>query len=405
MKVDTLSQIINWIFGLQDETPLFLAAREGSYQTAKILLDHLANRDITDQMERLPKDIALEKFHTDIVKLLDEYRVVENIGAYATSPHLMQYMPQKPAKKPRQRKTNAMKEAEALSPHHQPNKVHLPPVKKTRKKKGAPATSTSPKADAIDLPPSYESATGLLGVASGVHDMNHMSHSLQDLQQDMASVNNLQTSWMDHHNMLQQQQMMPAISSPSSSPLGTGSSSSSPLCRLATSPQVSSEHSPAASGSMGPSPLSNPVHSPHHQMALSPKKSLPLSPTHMQALQQQTMHRAQASPSNYYTQNLNQDYSVDYNAVIGVQPLGYLGEQYPTPPSQHSLSDSTPQHMAYFPGGETTLLTPSPESADGWSSSSPQSAHSGEWSDGIASPPQTRPQPNYHMPKQNSAYL
>ena len=57
----------------QDETPLFQAAREGSYQACKLLLDHYANRDITDHMDRLPRDVAAERLHHDIVRLLDEH--------------------------------------------------------------------------------------------------------------------------------------------------------------------------------------------------------------------------------------------------------------------------------------------------------------------------------------------
>lgn len=58
---------------LQDETPLFLAAREGSYQACKALLEAYANREITDHMDRLPRDVASERLHHDIVRLLDEH--------------------------------------------------------------------------------------------------------------------------------------------------------------------------------------------------------------------------------------------------------------------------------------------------------------------------------------------
>lgn len=61
----------NYLF--QDETPLFLAAREGSYQACKALLEAYANRDITDHMDRLPRDVASERLHHDIVRLLDEH--------------------------------------------------------------------------------------------------------------------------------------------------------------------------------------------------------------------------------------------------------------------------------------------------------------------------------------------
>lgn len=63
---------------LKEETPLFLAAREGSCQAVKVLLAHFANREITDHMDRLPRDIAQERMHHDIVQLLDEYNTVRS---------------------------------------------------------------------------------------------------------------------------------------------------------------------------------------------------------------------------------------------------------------------------------------------------------------------------------------
>lgn len=58
---------------MQDETPLFLAAREGSFEACKALLDNVANREITDHMDRLPRDVASERLHHDIVRLLHEH--------------------------------------------------------------------------------------------------------------------------------------------------------------------------------------------------------------------------------------------------------------------------------------------------------------------------------------------
>ena len=58
---------------MQDETPLFLAAREGSFEAVRSMLDHHANRDIPDHMDRLPRDVAQERLHHDIVRLLDEH--------------------------------------------------------------------------------------------------------------------------------------------------------------------------------------------------------------------------------------------------------------------------------------------------------------------------------------------
>ena len=52
---------------------MFLAAREGSFEAVRSMLDHHANRDIPDHMDRLPRDVAQERLHHDIVRLLDEH--------------------------------------------------------------------------------------------------------------------------------------------------------------------------------------------------------------------------------------------------------------------------------------------------------------------------------------------
>lgn len=78
-------------------------------------------------------------------------------------------------------------------------------------------------------------------------------------------------------------------------------------------------------------------------------------------------------------------------------PPSYMQyHQYPTPPSQHSQGgpESTPQHLLNPP---ENYLTPSPESPGQWSSSSPHSAHSDCWSDGISSPPTATAQMGYVM--------
>ena len=54
-----------------DETPLLVAAREGSGEAVRALLDAGANRDLPDHMDRLPRDVAVERLHHDIAHLLD----------------------------------------------------------------------------------------------------------------------------------------------------------------------------------------------------------------------------------------------------------------------------------------------------------------------------------------------
>uniref|UniRef100_A0A6G1SNF6 Neurogenic locus Notch protein n=1 Tax=Aceria tosichella TaxID=561515 RepID=A0A6G1SNF6_9ACAR len=58
---------------LSEETPLFLAAREGARGAVEILLSHNANKDIKDQMDMSPMDIARAKKHDDILRLLEDH--------------------------------------------------------------------------------------------------------------------------------------------------------------------------------------------------------------------------------------------------------------------------------------------------------------------------------------------
>ncbi|KAH0615455.1 hypothetical protein JD844_004706 [Phrynosoma platyrhinos] len=73
--------------------------------------------------------------------------------------------------------------------------------------------------------------------------------------------------------------------------------------------------------------------------------------------------------------------------------------QFLTPPSQHSYSsplDHTPSHQ--LQGPDHPFLTPSPESPDQWSSSSPHSNLS-DWSEGISSPPTSMQSQMGHIPE------
>lgn len=56
-----------------EETPLFLAAKEGAKGAVEILLSYNANKDICDQMDKSPIDIARERQHYDIVIMLEQH--------------------------------------------------------------------------------------------------------------------------------------------------------------------------------------------------------------------------------------------------------------------------------------------------------------------------------------------
>ncbi|XP_075583527.1 LOW QUALITY PROTEIN: neurogenic locus notch homolog protein 3-like [Pelecanus crispus] len=54
----------------KEQTPLFLAARGGRLRGGAVLLAHGASAAIPDQLERLPRDIARERRHRDLERLL-----------------------------------------------------------------------------------------------------------------------------------------------------------------------------------------------------------------------------------------------------------------------------------------------------------------------------------------------
>lgn len=387
--------IITW-FVLQDETPLFLAAREGSFESAKILLDHYANRDITDHMDRLPRDIAENRQHGDILRLLDEYRMspagMTLSNGMPASPGHIHMMQQKNSKQKR-RKNNSNT---PISPNGLLNAVH---PKKAKAKKKSPKHGTSPNCDgsassmetvspgnSIESPLRYDQTPNS-------YDM-YQAHSLS--QQPMYHINNVTMS----HSMTDDKAILSYDynNSPSLQPQWTQPHHNPP---------------PTYSTSITP-PSQPPINSPmgHGKMSpvKPPKMMLPTSPTHIQAMQQRALQEQRAahgsphsrqnehymynssethhpitSKPNMFTNDsyVHQSQAIDY-------PQKMFVEKFPTPQSQSSMDSPQLRSGVTIPDH---YLTPSPDSPGQWSSSSPHSAHS-DWSEGISSPDQ----PNRNKP-------
>lgn len=324
---------------LQDETPLFLAAREGSIDASRVLLDNYCNRDITDHMDRLPRDIAHERMHHDIVKLLDEYRVsspVTMTNGY-TSPQMMtSYVPQVKHKKRSRKQSNnhssPPKDLGPVSPHDQPNVVNLPPMdhkpkgkkkrstsQKGRQRQVSHTVSSPPQGSDVtspeshggnELPPSYETATSCsVPYAISQHDLHglgaysHSSGMLDDMRglaQNMhlnrSSPSNLDgvnvgevPEWMDPQlvhmpvaaSCASTSSMQGSPGSTVASPVESTSTIASPLSHPNTSPltQIQSPgHTSLSPGTMVMSPPSQASHSPLNQPS-PPSTTSPMSVT------------------------------------------------------------------------------------------------------------------------------
>ncbi|KAE8582385.1 hypothetical protein XENTR_v10020099 [Xenopus tropicalis] len=94
-----------------------------------------------------------------------------------------------------------------------------------------------------------------------------------------------------------------------------------------------------------------------------------------------------------------QDTQIFTNSLPPTLTQSMATTQFLTPPSQHSYSspmDNTPSHQLQVP--DHPFLTPSPESPDQWSSSSPHSNMS-DWSEGISSPPTSMQPQRTHIPE------
>lgn len=473
---------------------MFLAAREGSYETAKVLLDHFANRDITDHMDRLPRDIAQERMHHDIVRLLDEYSLVRSPplhGAPTLSPplcspsgYLGNLKPAVQSKKARKPSTKGLacggKEPKDLRARR----------KKSQDGRGCLLDSSSALSpvDSLESPHGYLSDVASPPLLpspfqqSPSMPLNHLpgmpeahlgvSHLSVAAKPEMAALSG--------GGRLAFEAGPPRLShlpvaSGTSTVLGAGGSGScggavnftvggaaglNGQCEWLSRLQnglVPNQYNPLR-GSVAPGTLSTqapalqhgmvgPLHGGLSATALSQMMSYQALPSARLAAQphlvqpQQQQQNLQMQPPNMQPQapqphlgvgsatsgHMARSFLAGELSQADVQPLGpgslaahtvlpqdsqvlptslpaalappMTTAQFLTPPSQHSYSspvDNTPSHQLQVP--EHPFLTPSPESPDQWSSSSPHSNIS-DWSEGISSPPTSMPSQIAHVPE------
>lgn len=202
---------------LQEETPLFLASREGGHETVKVLLDHYANRDMTDHMDRLPRDIALERRHIDIVDLLDTYKLGPNAPIHmpggVTSPNNhtgMGYNHQTKQTKSKSRKKNtAVKYPNSISPPSGGVGVPITNGKtpKPRKKKGDGESAANKKNQQQQLS-SSSSPSSIQAQSQARHQSNSESSPMSTISPASVSLEShlsppgYETSPYDHSTLI-----------------------------------------------------------------------------------------------------------------------------------------------------------------------------------------------------------
>jgi Notch-like protein len=398
----------------------------------------MANRDIADHMDRLPRDIAAERLHHDIVRLLDEHvprpsavqsmhqstNNISNMQNSNSSPaHVMndtftlgaqnQGPPQPKPKKRTVKQEKALQDGNEMAPK--------PPRRPSnRKKKSAdsllnggainhamdssPLSTESSTMSPPDVHSMHNNMYNVPANSMAISQPNlsslaepHNAHSYGTLQiskppppYDDTCFNSKAVSFHNLH--------FTNYSTMANSSNGNVLNGSQQQQQQANQQQQYLQHnspfpSPqsVASQFTAQSPTMSYTGSPPQPQATSPNKrpSLPTSPTHIAALraatQQNLQQKLMSSSTNAFEFTSN---SGGVMAVGGPNNNQFYNggggsmSHYPTPPSQHSEGNTPPQHLMH---GPDSYPTPSPESPGQWSSSSPHSTS--DWSEGISSPP------------------
>ena len=370
-------------------------------------------------MERLPEDVANERLHHDIVRLLREHtprspQMAQVVTSHVVSQHSSsmsnglvshqqsQMQPQalqrtntQPKAKSRRPKSTVMampntpvantpevtasvkRSASMKKKREVPNCMPIndpqtSPANSLESPHGAfdPAGSPFDSLQFVNLghfheiptkqPPPYDECIKTAHSMTSLHQLvdhdnnpfsfTNMMNSGNPQRQQQPPPQNQTQSMVIH----QRQQSMPASFSPPTR-------SVAPLHQHPTTPHSSPQY----------------VHSPHVPQVTSPGKlrpALPTSPTHMAALRQAAASSGFEFPPSVGTATFGQPNQS--------QQASYY-PHYPTPPSQHSGVEATPQH-AVVTTAHDAFPTPSPESPGQWSSASPHSQS--DWSEGVRSP-------------------
>ena len=424
-----------------NQTALFLAAREGSYQVARILLQHgKANADLPDHMERFPHDIALERQHHDIAQLIKEFSqglpslsLPQTSVASLTSPHVQGSSVKSRSKKSSasQRKQSARstdnganREDDGLllwpssdmDPARHPNHAVSVRPKKTKRPRVPSAQSTpqSQQQTAAKLysvlnpdemrlfspeqPPSYENAINgrraqlaamqqTPSMSLDPHSIYHTGVAFEELQQfganpDMGYAGMMPMGLADSHPQPTGVVLLPGTY------LAGGLGEADPSQMAHNSPTVPSCHaySPQNMAAM---------QVPESTVAISGPRSQPLSPVHRQMLQQRLQHHQNQNPhhrhhhQHHHPHPLQPDnfnpttasYMSSVSAVPGATTYTHLTPSSATSGSQIMFQYPTPpsHHSSTTETTSPSLVQHTGNTPTGYPTPSPE-ASPGQWS-------------------------
>ncbi|KAL0163330.1 hypothetical protein M9458_042726, partial [Cirrhinus mrigala] len=371
------------------------------YETAKVLLDHLANREIADHLDQLPRDIAQERMHHDIVRLLEEYNLVQS-PALPLSPPLCSpntYLGIKPS--PGGANNNAAKKARKPGGKGVGGKDGGKDMRMKKKKSGEGKNGGIMEVGVLSPVDSLESPHGYL---SDVSSPPTMTSPFQ--QSPPITLNQLQGLADSHMGGALQGLGKPFDSAPRLSHLpvaNNGGGAQTAACDWLQ--RVQQQQQQAGFTTLIPTML--PATNMQPVMGYPTMQSSHLgAPSHMIHQNMAPIQHQNTALSHHFLGDLT---GLDLQSGSGHAPIQTIlsqesqrmappisSTQFLTPPSQHSFSnpmDNTPSHQPQVP--DHPFLTPSPGSPDQWSSSSPHSVS--DWSEGISSPP-TSMQMN-HIPE------
>ena len=418
---------------LQDEynqTALFLAAREGSFQVAQILLQlGRANTDLPDHMDRFPRDVAMERQHDDIAQLIEEYSHgpptgsgLSTLSSPAAGVSSMAGM-QASASKSRSKKSSGAGQRKQLARHvvddgvlrHplETDPAHQRPKKPRRQRVAVPqavpqSQMQSAAKFSVEQPPSYENAINgrraqaamqrsAAGVGVDAQPIYHTGLAFEEPPQQfeagpgMACAGMMATEAVGFHPQPTGVVLRPSayltggrLQAELSSHM-VHNSPTVPSCQAYSPPGMAALHGPEMTV----------VRAGHHgpQLQMLPQREH----LHQSQYPRHHHHQHQHSQHHLALSMTSETFDVSSTAFVSVPgsttyavptPSSAVAGTmflYPSPPSHHSATETTSppliqptsaNHPNYPTPPSQEALEPSPGQ---WSSSSPNSAKS-DWS-------------------------